>query len=223
MENSLTTKALFPHGYGMAEELLKSSEYPWEILKDIGGFIEALGNRLPESDYVKQPGNVWIARSAVIARSAFLGTNVIIGPETEIRHCAFIRRNALIGNNCVVGNSTEIKNSILIEKVETPHFNYIGDSILGYGVHLGAGVITSNIKSDRTNVEIRISESRIKTDLRKMGAMVGDLVEIGCNSVLNPGTVIGAGSRIYPLTTVRGYVPAHSILKQSGEIVTIKA
>ncbi|MGI6090008.1 MAG: UDP-N-acetylglucosamine pyrophosphorylase [Saccharofermentanales bacterium] len=221
MEKFLTTKALFPHGYGAAEELLNNSEYPWEILKDIGSFIEALGNKLPESDYIRHPGNVWIARTATIAQSAFLGTNIIVGPGTAIRHCAFLRGNALIGNNCVVGNSAEIKNSILIEEVEAPHFNYIGDSILGYGTHLGAGVITSNIKSDRTNVEIRVSDDRIKTELRKMGAIIGDLVEIGCNAVLNPGTVIGVGSRIYPLTMVRGYVPSHSILKQDGTLSAI--
>ena len=168
----MSTKALFPQGYGLAGELLENCEYPWQVLKEIENFIIVLGNKLPDTEYEKRPNNVWIAKSALVADSAFLGHNIIIGPGTEIRHGAFLRNNVLIGTECVVGNSTELKNSLLIASVQAPHFNYIGDSILGSGAHLGAGVITSNIKSDKTNVEIKTAKGRVSTDLRKMGVMI---------------------------------------------------
>ncbi len=221
MNVELSTKELFPQGLGLTEALLSETLYPWEILPAIGAYIKAIGTDLDQESYEKRPNNVWVAKSAIVAPSAFLGHNIIIGPGTVIRHCAFLRNDILIGEDCVIGNSSELKNSILIKQVQVPHFNYIGDSVLGTGVHLGAGAITSNIKSDRTDIVIRFYGKKLATGLRKMGAMIGDHAEIGCNSVLNPGTVIGAGSRIYPLSLVRGYVPANSIYKNTGEVTEI--
>ena len=221
MDIELTTNELFPQGLGLAEVLLSEAVYPWEILPAISDYIKAIGTNLDQDVYEERANNVWVAKSAIVAPSAFLGHNIIVGPGTVIKHCAFLRNDILIGEDCLVGNSSELKNSVLIKKVQVPHFNYVGDSILGTGAHLGAGAITSNIKSDKTDIVIRSSEKRIATGLRKMGAMIGDQVEIGSNCVLNPGTVIGVGSRIYPLSLVRGYVPANSIYKNTGEVAEI--
>lgn len=222
MASLLSSARLFPAGLGFAADLLQEAKYPWEVLPLIGKYIEEFGKKLDPDLYDESPGNVWIAKSAVVAPSASIGKNIIIGPGCEIRQAAFLRGNVLIGPDCVVGNSSEIKNSILIAHVQTPHFNYIGDSILGNGAHLGAGAITSNVKSDKTDIEIRFFDQKLKTMLRKFGAIIGDQVEIGCNSVLNPGCIIGIESRIYPLTSVRGYVPERSIVKGNGVIEKIK-
>lgn len=203
----------------IAAELFEGAEYPWEVLGKIKDFIVALGNTLSEEEYEKREGNVWIARSAKVAPTAFIGENVIIGKDAEVRHCAFIRGNAIVGEGAVVGNSTELKNVVLFNKVQVPHYNYVGDSILGYKAHMGAGSITSNVKSDKKLVVVKAGEEKIETGLKKFGAMLGDRVEVGCGSVLNPGTVIGHDSNIYPLSSVRGVVPAGSIYKKQGEVV----
>ena len=206
----------------IASSLFKDVTYPWEVLPKIKDFIITLGNTLAPDVYEKKGENIWIAKSAKIAPTAYISGPVIIGEETEIRHCAFIRGNAIIGNNCVVGNSTELKNVILFNNVQVPHYNYVGDSILGYHSHMGAGSITSNVKSDKTLVIVKNQVESIETGLKKFGAMLGDNVEVGCNSVLNPGTVIGKNSNIYPLSCVRGVVPENSIYKNQNEIVTKK-
>ena len=206
----------------IAAELFEGAEYPWEILGKIKDFIPLLGSRLNEDEYEKREGNVWIARSAKVAPTAFIGENVIIGKEAEVRHCAFIRGNAIVGEGAVVGNSTELKNVVLFNKVQVPHYNYVGDSVLGYKEHMGAGSITSNVKSDKTLVVVKNGEERIETGFKKFGAMLGDSVEVGCNSVLNPGTVIGHDTNIYPVSCVRGFVPANSIFKNQKEIVKKK-
>lgn len=216
--NNLTVKALFSLEHTLAAELLKSKTYPWEALKEIKDFILSIGATLSPDIYEKKGENIWIAKSATVAPSASITGPCIIGENTEVRHCAFIRGNALIGNGCVVGNSTEIKNSILFDGVQVPHYNYIGDSILGYKAHTGAGAITSNVKSDKTPVKIKYGDSAIETGLKKFGAMLGDNVEIGCGSVLNPGTVIGKNSIVYPLSSVRGFIKTDSIYKKAGEI-----
>ncbi len=195
----------------MAGGYLGGFEYPWQALGGIGGLIVSLGESLGE-DYEKLAPNVWVHRTAKVAPTAYIGAPAIIGANTEVRHCAFIRGNALVGENCVVGNSTELKNVILFDGVQVPHYNYVGDSILGYKVHMGAGSITSNVKSDKSPVVIH-GEKDIPTGLKKVGAMLGDFVEVGCNSVLNPGTVIGRRTSVYPLSSVRGVIPADSILK----------
>ena len=202
-----------------AKKLLENEEYPWEVLKKIEQFIIELGNELDENSYEKRGENIWIAKSAKIAPTACINGPCIIGEETEVRHCAFIRGKALIGNNCVVGNSTELKNVILFNRVQVPHYNYVGDSILGYKAHMGAGSITSNVKSDKKLVVVKNKEEKIETGLKKFGAMLGDNVEVGCNSVLNPGSVIGKNTNIYPLSRVRGVVPENSIYKNKDEIV----
>lgn len=199
--------------------LFEGAELPFEILPKIGDFIKGLGKRLDSSVYEAKDENIWIAKSACVAPTASITGPCIIGENTEVRHCAFIRGNALIGDNCVVGNSTELKNVVLIGKVQVPHYNYVGDSVLGYGSHMGAGSITSNVKSDKTLVTVKTDEGIIKTGLKKFGAILGDCVEVGCGSVLNPGTIIGRNTNIYPLSSVRGFVPANSIYKRAGEVV----
>ena len=203
----------------IAAELFEGAEYPWEVLGKIKDFIVALGNTLSEEEYEKREGNVWIARSAKVAPTAFIGENVIIGKDAEVRHCAFIRGNAIVGEGTVLGNSTELKNVVLFNKVQVPHYNYVGDSILGYKAHMGAGAVTSNVKADKDLVKIHAEDGDIETELKKVGAFIGDEGEIGCNSVLNPGTVIGKNSNVYPLSSVRGCVNANSIYKKEGEIV----
>lgn len=193
--------------------------YPWEALTRIGEFIRILGEELDSERFEKREGNVWIARSAKLAPTAFIGENVIIDEEAEVRHCAFIRGNAIVGRNSVVGNSTELKNVLLFNNVQVPHYNYVGDSILGYKSHMGAGSITSNVKSDKTLVTIKCSDNVIETGLKKMGAVLGDEVEVGCNSVLNPGTVVGPHTNIYPLSMVRGFIRENTIYKNKNEIV----
>ena len=203
----------------MAKELLESVTYPWEALPKIEEYILKIGEKLDPEKYIKKEGNVWIAKTAKIAPTAYIHGPVIIGENTEVRHCAFIRGKALIGENCVVGNSTEIKNVILFNNVQVPHYNYVGDSILGYKSHMGAGSITSNVKSDKKLVIIKNGKEHIETGLKKVGAMLGDEVEVGCGSILNPGTIIGKNTNIYPLSSVRGVVPERSIYKNQNEIV----
>jgi NDP-sugar pyrophosphorylase family protein len=203
----------------LAKELLESKTYPWEVLPLISQFIVELGNTLSEEEYEKRGENVWIAKSAKVAPTAYINGPAIIGKEAEVRHCAFIRGNALVGEGAVVGNSTELKNVILFDKVQVPHYNYVGDSILGYKSHMGAGSITSNVKSDKKLVVVKGQTEKIETGLKKFGAMLGDEVEVGCGSVLNPGTVVGSHTNIYPLSSVRGVVPSGSIYKKQGEVV----
>ena len=203
----------------IAKDVFDGCTYPWEVLPKIKDFIIELGNSLNPEEYNKIDENVWISKSAKIAPTAYIAGPAIIGKDTEIRHCAFIRGNAIVGNNCVVGNSTELKNVILFNNVQVPHYNYVGDSILGYHSHMGAGSITSNVKSDKKLVIIKNGEENIETGLKKFGAMIGDNVEIGCGSVLNPGSIVGRNSNIYPLSCVRGIIPSNSIYKKQGEIV----
>ncbi|BCN32116.1 LbetaH domain-containing protein [Anaeromicropila herbilytica] len=202
----------------IAAKIFEGVTYPWEVLSKIGDFIIELGKTLPEDEYIKQGEDVWIAKSAKVAPTACINGPAIIGKDAEIRHCAFIRGKAIVGEGAVVGNSTELKNVILFNKVQVPHYNYVGDSVLGYKAHMGAGSITSNIKSDRSLVTIKGDAEKIDTGLVKMGAMLGDNVEVGCNSVLNPGTVIGKNSNVYPLSMVRGFVPENCIFKKQSEI-----
>ncbi len=202
----------------IAAPLFDGAVYPWELLPKIGAYIIELGGSLPADKYEKRGENIWIAKSAKVAPTAYMNGPCIIDEDAEIRHCAFIRGNAIVGKGAVVGNSTELKNVILFNKVQVPHYNYVGDSILGFKSHMGAGSITSNVKSDKTLVVVKSSYGNIETGLKKMGAMLGNNVEVGCNSVLNPGTVIGRNSNIYPTSMVRGYVEADSIYKRQGEI-----
>lgn len=218
MEN-MKNQNLFTFSETIAVDIFEGTTYPWEVLPKIGAFIKELGATLPTEEYEQKGENVWIAKSAKVAPTAFINGPAIIGKEAEIRHCAFIRGNAIVGEGAVVGNSTELKNVLLFNKVQVPHYNYVGDSILGYKAHMGAGSITSNVKSDKTLVTILTKEEKVKTELKKMGAILGDEVEVGCNSVLNPGTVIGKHSNVYPLSMVRGFVPANSIYKNKNEIV----
>lgn len=203
----------------IAKKIFNGCEYPWEVLPKIKDFIIELGQTLNSEEYNKIGKNVWIAKSAKVAPTAYINGPAIIGKDAEIRHCAFIRGNAIVGEGCVVGNSTELKNVILFNKVQVPHYNYVGDSILGYRSHMGAGSITSNVKSDKKLVVVKNGTEKIETGLKKFGAMLGDNVEVGCGSVLNPGTVIGKNSNIYPLSSVRGVVAENSIYKKQGEIV----
>ena len=203
----------------MAKELFAEHTYPWEVLPHIGDFIKKIGEQLPKEEYNQIGENVWIHKTAQVFDSAYINGPCIIGAETEVRQCAFIRGNALVGANCVVGNSTELKNVILFDNVQVPHYNYVGDSVLGYKSHMGAGSITSNVKSDKTLVTVAANGNKMETGLKKFGAMLGDSVEVGCNSVLNPGTVIGSNSNVYPLSMVRGYVAANSIFKKQDDIV----
>lgn len=221
MENVRITD-LFDLKHTIAADYLSSFEYPWEALKGISELIISIGSKLDPDEYDNPSENVWIHKTAKVFPSAYIGAPCIIGANTEVRHCAFIRGSALVGENCVVGNSAELKNVIIFDNVQTPHYNYVGDSILGYKSHMGAGSITSNVKSDKTNVVIKSAEENIETGIKKIGAMLGDYVEVGCNSVLNPGTIIGRNSKIYPTSCVRGVVPAESIYKTGGVIVKKK-
>ena len=222
MENIKITE-LFDLTKTMASDYLDSFTYSFEALEGISELIVRLGESLDTDVYEKRGEDVWVAKSAKVAPTAFLGGPCIIGEHTEVRHCAFIRGSALVGNGCVVGNSVELKNVIIFDDVQVPHYNYVGDSILGYHSHMGAGSITSNVKADKTNVVIKSEADSIETGLKKVGAFLGDYAEIGCNSVLNPGTVIGRHSNVYPLSMVRGVVPANSIYKKKGEIVAKNA
>lgn len=208
--------------HSMAMPLLQEFEYPWEALPEIGSFIMKLGESLPPDEYEKHGENVWISKTAKIFPNNYIAGPTIIGHNAEVRPGAFIRGNALVGENCVVGNSTELKNVILFDNVQVPHYNYVGDSILGFKSHMGAGAITSNVKQDKSPVTISAGGEKIDTGLKKFGAMLGDNVEVGCNSVLNPGTVIGKEARVYPLSMVRGVVPGKTIHKNDGTIVEIK-
>ena len=206
----------------IAKELFEGKTYPWEVLPEIGTFIKKLGESLDPEEYERRGEDVWIARTASVAPTACVNGPAIIGKNAEVRHCAFIRWNAIVGEGSVVGNSTELKNVVLFNSVQVPHYNYVGDSVLGYKSHMGAGSICSNVKSDKKLVVVKNGEEKIETGLKKFGAMLGDHVEVGCGSVLNPGTVIGRNTNIYPLSPVRGCVPADSIYKKAGDIVKKK-
>lgn len=206
----------------VASELFADKEYPWGALEGIKDFILELGKRLPEDEFDHPAEDVWIAKDAKVFQSAYIGGPCIIDHGTEVRQCAFIRGSAIIGKNCVVGNSTELKNVVLFDNVQVPHYNYVGDSILGYKSHMGAGSITSNVKSDKTLVVIKNGEEKIETGRKKVGAILGDGVEVGCNSVLNPGTVIGRNSNVYPVSCVRGVIPENSIFKDKDNIIKKK-
>ena len=216
-----TVNDLYDLNHSIAGSYLAGFSYPWEALDGIKELILRLGSTLGD-DYAQPAPQVWVHKTAVVAPTAYLGAPCIIGPGTEVRHCAFIRGSALVGENCVVGNSVELKNVILFDNVQVPHYNYVGDSILGYRSHMGAGSLTSNVKSDKTLVVIKSKDEAIPTGRKKVGAMVGDFVEVGCNSVLNPGTGIGRHSNIYPTSCVRGVVPENSIFKTGGIVVTKK-
>lgn len=213
-----TIKNLYTLEETIAAPLFEGAVYPWELLPKISGFITELGKTLSKEQFEEVKENVWIAKSAKVAPTAFINGPAIIDEDAEVRHCAFIRGNAIVGKGAVVGNSTELKNVILFNKVQVPHYNYVGDSILGFKSHMGAGSITSNVKSDKTLVVVKNGEEKLETGLKKFGAMLGDHVEVGCNSVLNPGTVIGRNSNIYPTSMVRGCIPAGSIYKKQGEV-----
>ena len=214
----LTTQQLYDLNHSLAGTYLAGFEHPWQALKGIKDLILSLGPNLGE-DYVEVSPTVWIHKTTTVAPTAYLGAPCIIGAGTEVRHCAYIRGSALVGEGCVVGNSVELKNVILFDNVQVPHFNYVGDSILGYKSHMGAGAVTSNVKSDKTLVVVKNGDEKVETGLKKFGAMLGDFVEVGCNSVLNPGTVIGPHSNVYPTSCVRGTVPEYSIWKTGGIIV----
>ena len=215
----LTINDLFDLDHTLAADYLKQFTYPWEALKGIKVFILSLGPSLDPEEYTEVSEHVWVHKSAKVFPSAYLGAPCIIGPGTEVRHCAFIRGSALVGADCVVGNSVELKNVILFDHVQTPHYNYVGDSILGYYSHMGAGSITSNVKADKALVVVHAPEEELETGVKKFGAMLGDHVEVGCNAVLNPGTVIGRESNVYPTSCVRGVVPPRSIYKNTGLVV----
>ena len=215
----MTVKALYDLENTVAKSLFDGATYPFEVLPKIGNFIKELAKTLDTDRFEVRDGDVYIAKSAKVAPTAYINGPCIIDEDAEIRHCAFIRGNAIVGKGAVVGNSTELKNVVLFDKVQVPHYNYVGDSVLGYKSHMGAGAITSNVKSDKTLVSVKFDGGAIETGLKKFGAMLGDNVEVGCGSVLNPGTVIGCNSNIYPLSSVRGFVPANSIYKKRGEVV----
>lgn len=219
MNNSITINNLFNLDETIAGKVFEGCTYPWEVLPKIGEFIIQLGKTLPEEEYEKRGEDIWIHKSANVFPSAYIAGPAIIGKDAEVRHCAFIRGKAIVGEGAVVGNSTELKNVILFNKVQVPHYNYVGDSILGYKAHMGAGSITSNVKSDKKLIVIKSSEGNIETGLKKIGAFLGDNVEIGCGSVLNPGTIVGRNSNVYPLSSVRGVVSENSIYKNKGEVV----
>ena len=218
----MKNKDLFDLSKTIAAPLFDGKDYPWEVLGGIKEFILKLGPTLPKDEFDNPAEGVWVAKDASVFASAHLGSPCIIDHGAEIRQCAFIRQSAIVGKNAVVGNSTELKNVILFDNVQVPHYNYVGDSVLGYKSHMGAGSITSNVKSDKTLVVVKNGDEHIETGLKKFGAMLGDNVEVGCNSVLNPGTVIGPNTNIYPLSSVRGVVPANSIYKDKDNIVTKK-
>ena len=219
MHNIPTVKELYDLSHSIAGDYLAKFTYPWEALKGLKDFIIELGNSLPKDEYDNPSENVWIAKDAVVAPTACINGPCIIDHGAEIRHCAFIRGSAIIGKNSVFGNSCEIKNSIIFDDAQTPHYNYVGDSVLGWKSHMGAGSITSNVKSDRSNITIRCGKEAVETGRYKVGAMLGDCVEVGCNSVLNPGTVIGRNSNVYPLSSVRGVIREMSIYKNAENIV----
>ena len=219
MAQEITNKQLFEDHHSLAWEEIAAYEYPYEVLVDIGDIIKKIGAALPEDRFEKRGDDIWVAKNATVAPTACLNSPLIIDEEAEVRHCAFVRGNAIVGKGAVVGNSTELKNVVLFNKVQVPHYNYVGDSVLGFKSHMGAGSITSNVKSDKTLVVVKNGEEKIETGLKKMGAMLGDHVEVGCNSVLNPGTVIGRNSNVYPTSCVRGVIPAGHIFKRPGEVV----
>ena len=220
MNEQITIKELFSLDKTIAAGIFEGAVYPWEVLSKIGDYIVGLGNSLPQKEYYKRGDNIWIHKEATVFDSAYIAGPAIICKGAEVRHCAFIRGKAVVGENAVVGNSTELKNVILFDNVQVPHYNYVGDSILGYKAHMGAGSICSNVKSDKKLVVVKDGEEKIETGLKKFGAMLADHVEVGCGSVLNPGTVIGRNTNIYPLSPVRGCVPANSIYKNKDDIVT---
>lgn len=219
MYDAMKNRNLFNMDETIAAEIFEGLDYPWEILPKIGSFIVELGQTLSPEEYEQKGENIWIAKTATVAPTASITGPCIIGKHTEVRQCAFIRGNAIVGEHCVVGNSTELKNVILFNNVQVPHYNYVGDSILGYKSHMGAGSITSNVKSDKTKVTINYQGEKLNTGLKKMGAILGNYVEVGCNSVLNPGTVIGCNTNIYPLSSVRGFIPKGCIFKKQTNIV----
>ena len=219
---NIETKQLLDLNHTLAGDYLDRFQYPWQALDGIKQLILSIGPTLPKEEYDQVEPNVWVHKTAKVFPSAYLGAPCIIGAETEVRHCAFIRGSALVGKNCVVGNSVELKNVILFDHVQTPHYNYVGDSILGYKSHMGAGSITSNVKSDKTLVTVKDEGEKLETGCKKFGAILGDRVEVGCNSVLNPGTIVGRDTNIYPLSCVRGVVPENCIYKTGGVIVTKK-
>lgn len=219
MFEKMTVAKMYNLNETIAKDIFEGATYPWEVLPKISDFIVKLGETLPADEYDQVGENVWIAKSAKVFESAYIHGPAIIGKDAEVRHCAFIRGNAIVGEGAVVGNSTELKNVILFNKVQVPHYNYVGDSVLGYKAHMGAGSITSNVRSDKKLVVVKSAEGQIETGIKKFGAMLGDEVEVGCGTVLNPGSVVGSHSNIYPLSSVRGFVPANSIYKKQGEVV----
>lgn len=219
MYEQLKNKTLFNLDETIAKDIFKDVTFPWEVLPLIKDFILTLGESLSKEEYEHPAKDIWIAKTASVAATASISGPCIIGKSTEVRHCAFIRGSAIVGENCVVGNSTELKNVLLFNNVQVPHYNYVGDSILGYKSHMGAGSITSNVKSDKTKVTIRYEGDVVHTGLKKMGAILGNYVEVGCNSVLNPGSIIGSNTTVYPVSMVRGFIPKGSIYKKQGEIV----
>ena len=222
MFEEMTVAKMYNLNETIAKDIFEGVTYPWEVLPKISDFIVKLGETLPADEYDKVGENVWIAKSAKVFESAYIHGPAIIGKDAEVRHCAFIRGNAIVGEGAVVGNSTELKNVILFNKVQVPHYNYVGDSILGTHSHMGAGSITSNVKSDKTLVVVKNGDEQIETGLKKFGAMLGDYVEVGCNSVLNPGTVIGRHCNVYPLSSVRGVIPEGHIFKDKNNIIKKK-
>ena len=219
MLKELSISEMYDLSETIAADLFDGKTYPWEVLPEIKDYIVKLGETLPKDKYDEVSEHVWVAKSAKVFPSAYLGAPCIIDEEAEVRHCAFIRGAAIVGKGAVVGNSVELKNVVLFNKVQVPHYNYVGDSVLGFKAHMGAGSITSNVKSDKTLVVVKSAEGNLETGFKKFGAMLGDNVEVGCNSVLNPGTVIGRGSSVYPTSSVRGFIPAGSIFKSAEEIV----
>lgn len=219
---SVKINNLFDLSHTIAKDYLSTFEYPWQALKGISELIIKIGSNLSPDEYDNPSENVWVHKTAKVFPSAYLGSPCIIGANTEVRHCAFIRGSALVGENCVIGNSVELKNVIIFDNVQTPHYNYVGDSILGYKSHMGAGSITSNVKSDKTNVVIKSADEQIETGIKKIGAFLGDFVEVGCNSVLNPGTVLGRNTNVYPTSCVRGVVPENSIFKVDRTVISKK-
>ncbi|MCI6497714.1 UDP-N-acetylglucosamine pyrophosphorylase [Lachnospiraceae bacterium HCP1S3_C3] len=211
---------LFDLNNTIAKELLERLEYPWEVFNTLEDFIMEIGPKLPKDKFEQKGDNIWIAKSAKVAPTASLNGPLIIDEDAEVRHCAFVRGNAIVGKGAVVGNSTELKCTLLFDKVQVPHYNYVGNSVLGFKSHMGAGSITSNLKSDKSLVTVNVDGEKVETGMKKFGAILGDCVEVGCNSVMNPGTVIGKNTNVYPLSMVRGYVPEGSIYKNKNEIVS---